>query len=300
MLGAKNWRSVMYTYSDSPVVFLNGLDSSVPLPAILPQLSELPEWISGEPAFPESTSFEEDPSRCSGEASVIHQLRESRRYIILAHERTRKEVANLLHSQVQSRLLVLEYWLNDCQELLKDGPQDVLEHLRNARSVLGEIIQQDLRSITNHLYPAIIRKGLPGALRSLANRFHCIFAVEIEIDRELAEQEASMSSELNDTLRLTIYRVAEEALTNATKHSHADKVTIRLGFSREREIYLTIQDNGRGFDPAKVLPGNGLLSMEEYVEAMGGKLEVDSTPGQGTTVRVCLPATEGIKSLAKV
>lgn len=235
----------------------------------------------------------------------MQELRESRHRIILAHEQTRKEVANLLHAQVQSRLLVLEFWLKDCLELFKDGPEEALERLGNARNILGEIIEQDLRSITRHLYPAIIQIGLPSALNSLAERFHSIFNVEIQVDTEAARIEGSVSSGFDNDLRLTLYRVTEEALTeealtNVARHSQGDKVTICLGFSSDMEIYLTIEDNGRGFDAARVPRGHGLLRMEDLAGALGGRLEVDSAAGQGTTISVFLPIADGVRLLAKV
>ena len=226
--------------------------------------------------------------------------REPHHNIILAHEQTRKEVANLLHGQVQSRLLVLKYWLQDCQDLLKDGLREVVDRLGNARSMLAEVIEEDLSSITRHLYPSVIHFGLPSALNSLADRFQCIFDTKIEVDREITEIEGSVSSGLSNDLRLPLYRVTEEALTNAVMHSEADKVGIRLGLSSDSEVYLTVKDNGRGFDPANVSPGHGLLSMGDYAEALGGRLDLDSAPGQGTTVGIWLPIAGGARELAEV
>ena len=229
----------------------------------------------------------------------MEDLKESRHRILLAHEQTRKAVANLLHAQVQSRLLVLEYWLKDCQELLTDEHPEVLGRLKNARSILGEIIEHDLRSIIRHLYPSIIRIGLPSALNSLAERFQGIFEVTIDIDETISEIESSMSSGLSVELRLSLYRVVEEALTNVAKHSQASKVLICLGFSSDTEIYLTIEDDGRGFIPSEALLGDGHLSMEDYVEALDGRLLVDSTPGQGTKVSAWVPISESERELAE-
>ena len=216
----------------------------------------------------------------------MERVNETRQRMIVAREKTLKEVANLLHAQVQSRLLVLQSWLKDCQDLLPDAPPAVVDRLDEARKVLGEIIDEDLRSITRHLYPSIIRVGLPGALNSLADRFQRMFELEIDVDNEVADMESSMSSGINDDVRLALYRVVEEALTNVAKHSRADRVVVRLGIPAGREIELVIEDNGRGFDPESVLPGLGLLSMTDYVEALGGHLEIQSVPDQGT--RVCV------------
>ena len=219
----------------------------------------------------------------------MQALREMRHHSILAHEQTKRDLAKIIHTQVQGRLLVLEYWLKDCQGLLKDGPKDVVELLGNARSILGDIIEQDLRPMTSSLYPAVIRNGLLSALNSLAARFHHMFDVEIEADEEMRELDGSVSPQLSHDMRLTLYRIVEEALNNVAKHSQARKVKISLGASPETGIRLTIQDDGMGFDVARMAVGNGLLFMEEYAEALGAELEVDSNPGHGTTVSIASP-----------
>ena len=213
----------------------------------------------------------------------MQQLREARYSNIMAHEQTRRDLATQIHAQVQGRLLVLEYWLKDCQGLLENGPPKVVERLVDARNMLGEIIEQDLRSITRHLYPAIIRTGLGAALRSLADRFQRMFQVEVVVDDDLCSMESSPKGLTHD-LRLTLYRVAEEALNNAAKHSQAGSVHISLDHSPDGGICLTISDDGMGCDLDRVSAGNGLLLMEEYAEAMGGTLEMNSAPGMGTTV----------------
>ena len=215
----------------------------------------------------------------------MQALREARHHSILDHERSKRDLAKIIHTQVQGRLLVLEYWLKDCQGLLKDGPKDMVELLGNARNILGDI-EQDLRPMTSSLYPAIIRNGLLSALNSLSGRFHDMFDVEIEADEEMRELDRSIAPKLSHDIRLTLYRIAEEALTNVAKHSQARKVRIALEAYSGTGIRLTIQDDGRGFDLSQTVPGNGLLFMEEYAEALGAELEVDSSPGQGTTVTI--------------
>jgi signal transduction histidine kinase len=221
--------------------------------------------------------------------------RESLHRIVLTYEQTRKDMANLLHAQVQSRLLVLEYWLKNCQELVDVRPTGAREGLQNARNMLEEIISEDLRSITRQLYPAVIRLGLPAALSSLADRFRCVFDVEVDIDRKVVDADGPLGDAVGDGLRLTIYRVVEEALTNVTKHSNATRVRIYLGLSAPDELYLSVSDDGRGFDHLSQSLGNGVLAMEDYAEAQGGRLQVDSVPYRGTEVRGWLPLTKGVR-----
>jgi signal transduction histidine kinase len=91
-----------------------------------------------------------------------------------------------------------------------------------------------------------------------------------------------------------LYRVAQEALHNTIKHAGASQVKVRLGRTAE-VIILEIRDNGRGFDPLGSFPGHlGLLSMQERVKDLGGVLSIESTPGQGTTIRARVPAREVI------
>ncbi len=209
---------------------------------------------------------------------------------MLIHEQTRKEVAGLLHGRVQSRLVVLGHWLKDCQGQLKDGPAQAMESLEEANKLLREIRDQELRTITRQLYPSIIRTGLPSALNSLADRFRSVFSVEVLIDKDVAEMDNPMNPRLNESLRLTLYRVAEEALGNVAKHAQANEVWLSLSLSPARELMLVVRDNGRGFDRSTAKVGQGLLSIDDYVMALGGTVQVTSAAGAGTVVVVSVPA----------
>ena len=219
----------------------------------------------------------------------MEEMVESRHRLMQVHEQTRKEVAGLLHGRVQGRLVVLGHWLKECQNQLKDGPEDALEKLNEASKLLLEIRDQELRSITRQLYPSIIRTGLPSALNSLADRFRDMFAVELRIDEGIAELESPMRPKLNESLRLTVYRVTEEALGNSAKHSQAEEATVSVSLSPTGELHLVIEDNGHGFNTLIAPQGQGLLSMEDYVIALGGTIEVSSAPGLGTKVMASFP-----------
>ena len=221
----------------------------------------------------------------------MEELKKSRHRIMLVHEQTRKEVAGMLHGRVQSRLVVLGHWLKECRQQLKDGPKEAVENLEKASKLLHEITDQELRSITRQLYPSIIRTGLPSALNSLADRFRTVFAVEVEIDEAIVDLESpvKLKPKLNESLRLNLYRVTEEALSNAAKHSQAQEARVSLSLTPSQKLLLVIKDNGQGFEPSAAQQGQGLYSMEDYVTALGGHIEVHSAVGAGTMVVASVP-----------
>jgi signal transduction histidine kinase len=106
--------------------------------------------------------------------------------------------------------------------------------------------------------------------------------VAVDLDLHLGGQR------LAPELESTVYRLAQEALTNVGKHALADQVSLRLAES-DGVVELEVADDGRGFDPELTDSGYGLVGMRERAELAGGRLEVESRPGAGTTVRARLP-----------
>ena len=90
-------------------------------------------------------------------------------------------------------------------------------------------------------------------------------------------------------LETTLYRVVQEALTNATKHGRAGCAVVELT-EGDRDVHVTVRDDGEGFDPATKSDGFGLLGMRERAELLDGSVSIDSTPGRGTTVSATFPA----------
>jgi signal transduction histidine kinase len=111
-------------------------------------------------------------------------------------------------------------------------------------------------------------------------------AVTIEHD-DLPEQ-------LPDEIETTLFRIAQEAMVNVARHSQAEHLAIRLG-NGHAQVVMTLADDGQGFDPTSVSlafehgRGWGLVGMQERASLAGGHMSVESTPGEGTTVRVVIP-----------
>ena len=111
-------------------------------------------------------------------------------------------------------------------------------------------------------------------MSSLADRFHTVFETHLEVDEGLTEMESASGPGLDEQIRLTLYRV---------------EAKIRAYLSPFHEAVLEVEDDGEGFRPQETPPGQGLLSIEDYVTALGGRLEVRSSPGTGTTVNASVP-----------
>jgi two-component system sensor histidine kinase UhpB len=110
----------------------------------------------------------------------------------------------------------------------------------------------------------------------------CSFAAEGELD------------DLSEQMNITLYRLAQECLTNVAKHAQATRVAILLsrvagGEQDGEEVRFSFEDNGRGFDPGLRRQGLGLVGLRERVEALGGNFDLQSAPGQGARVRASIP-----------
>jgi signal transduction histidine kinase len=111
----------------------------------------------------------------------------------------------------------------------------------------------------------------------------------MELDEELMKQENADRSPLPEHVGLAMYRIAEEALTNAITHAKAGKVIMRLDGRRAGWLRLTVRDDGRGFDAASAPHGLGMATKQDYAGAVDGKCVVHSAPGMGTEVEAVLP-----------
>jgi signal transduction histidine kinase len=154
--------------------------------------------------------------------------------------------------------------------------------IEGAVEELDRVIR-DLRNYIFGLRPGILAdRALDQALRRLAEEFaqrSGVVAVA-EVDPQAAAALASSAGE--------VVQLAREALSNVSRHAQA--ATCRVSLRQEEAgVVLEVDDDGRGFDPDRVAGGNGLGNLRERAAALGGRAEVASAPGQGTTVRVTIP-----------
>jgi signal transduction histidine kinase len=146
---------------------------------------------------------------------------------------------------------------------------------------------ENLSALIAELRPAALDEiGLAPALRTLAERRARESGVDIDILVRLEGE--GESSRLPPEIESTIYRLVQEALNNVVKHADAKRAEALLE-RRDRCVYVTVRDDGRGFDPESADGGFGLVGMRERVALAGGELEIETAPGSGTTVRAAIP-----------
>jgi signal transduction histidine kinase len=234
--------------------------------------------------------------RLAAERSVeIERLRHG----IQARERERTRWAREIHDESIQGMGALRLKLANARDLddaaaLKESVDSVLEGL-------GHEID-GLRHLITELRPAALDDlGLEAALQALARRAQAIDGLDVSIEMDLAGH-ASPSNGHGDASRLdaelesTIYRIVQEALTNVSRHAHAEKAVVSIS-ERDGAVLASVTDDGRGLPGAEKLGprgdglegGFGMGGMRERAELVGGELEFGPAPGRGTTVRLTVP-----------
>ena len=148
----------------------------------------------------------------------------------------------------------------------------------------------NLRSLITDLRPAALDQLGPGpAISALAERAQ-LTGLDVDVHVDLAYEEGREQTRHVPEVETAIYRIAQEALTNARKHGGATRAIVEI-VEDTTAVRVTVRDDGSGFDPNSRTDGFGLLGMQERAQLLGGTLNVDSSPGQGTTITAVLPVT---------
>lgn len=219
----------------------------------------------------------------------VRHLQEARQRIMAAEERQRQEIAELLHSRVQTNLLLIWSRLGAARELVQEDPERAVELLGEVQADLDRIREREIRQASYLLHPAIIRVGLIPALRSLASRFEDVLAVSVIAEQRVSELDDPLDNRLSEDFRVSVYRIVEEALNNVHRHARADRAEVSIGIEENGVLRLTVEDNGHGYNTATAQTGLGLTVIDNRVEQLGGTWTVVSAPGRGTRVDASLP-----------
>jgi signal transduction histidine kinase len=208
-------------------------------------------------------------------ADARAQVAASRARVVAASDDTRRRIERNLHDGAQQRLVSLGLKLRSVELTVPLELEEVRVDLRQAGTEVTGVIDE-LREFSRGIYPASLsRGGLAAAVRTLARRSPIPIALEIRT-------QAPMS----DAVQAAGYYVVAEAVTNAAKHASADEVHVILE-DHEGMLRVTVRDDGvGGADPDR---GSGITGLRDRVEALGGRFEIASPPGEGTTLVADIP-----------
>ncbi|MCC6764349.1 MAG: PAS domain S-box protein [Deltaproteobacteria bacterium] len=245
----------------------------------------------GAPIELQSVGFDVTERRAAADAlrSSLEELRQSQEKLRLlaqrqaaVREEERKRVGFDLHDGVCQELIGVAIMVESVRSRHAAALGAAASDLRRVAAYLNEVVEH-LRILAGELRPMLLHDlGLEGSLRSLAlglggdgTKVEAVFRTAVP--------------RLDEATEVAIYRIAQEALANALRHAHARTVELEVAAVADR-LRLTVRDDGRGFEPDHCRSAAlGLLSMEERALALGGRLEVRSTPGRGTVVSLECP-----------
>jgi PAS domain S-box-containing protein len=195
----------------------------------------------------------------------------------------RHRLARELHDSVSQALFGIGLGARTARTLLDVDPGKAVAPLEYVLS-LAEAGLTEMRALIFELRPeALEQEGLVAALEKQVATLRTRHGLEVTAEFDHGAGAAGSVEE-------AVYRIAQEALNNITKHAQASKVHVRLGREMGR-IVLSVADNGAGFDPSASYSGHlGLKSMRERAERLGGSLQIESAPGAGSRLEVAIPA----------
>jgi NarL family two-component system sensor histidine kinase LiaS len=202
----------------------------------------------------------------------------------LATLETRNRFARDLHDSVKQQIFATSLQVAAARALIQEDRKAAESHLAQAEELVRGT-QKELNVLIHEMRPAALEgKGLAQALRDYAQAWSRGSEIPAEV-RVRGERETPLEVEQ------AIFRVAQEALANVAKHSAAKRAEVDLAYGSD-DLTLRVTDDGRGFDPRVRNGGFGLRSMGERMAKLGGYVDVESAPGEGTRVICVCPLTE--------
>jgi signal transduction histidine kinase len=217
-----------------------------------------------------------------------HELQQLSARLVDAQETERRAISRELHDEVGQSLGALLVDIGRLSTTLSGDRSEVKEQLDSLKSV-AERTFQSVRNIALLLRPSMLDDlGLAAALEWQGREVSRRSEIEVSVESE------SVPEDLPDEHKIYIYRLVQEALNNAVRHSGARNAKVVVERLAE-SIVVRVADDGRGFDPGRSR-GMGILGMEERVKRLGGTLRVESQPGKGTTVTAEFPIPSGVSA----
>jgi PAS domain S-box-containing protein len=241
-----------------------------------------------------NTPLAGDNGAVIGIVSLVHDITERKRAeqtlaemtrkLIEAQEQERARIARELHDDINQRLAMLGIELQQLREHYPELPVEISSRMEKLQEQTTGI-STDVQALSHDLHSSKLEYlGAVAGMKSWCKEFGERQGIQIEFKN--TEVQTSVTPEIG----LCLFRVLQEALHNAAKHSGVKRIEVQL-HEESDEIHLTIRDLGKGFDveAAKKGRGLGLTSMQERIRLVNGTIEIQSKPMGGTTVHVRVP-----------
>ena len=214
------------------------------------------------------------------------QSRQLSAHMEAIREEERKRIALEIHDELGQLLTALKMDVSLLKMRLSDAPA-LLKKVADMRELV-ELTILMVRNVANHLRPAALNFGLLSALEWLAEDFTKRTGISCQLLANGCEPV------LDDSHATAVFRVVQESLTNVARHAEATRVHVTV-ICTEDTLRLNVSDNGCGFEPAAAgkRDSYGLLGISERARLIGASLQIDSAPGCGTVISICIPARDG-------
>ena len=205
------------------------------------------------------------------------------RAIIDAQEKERQRLAKDLHDSLTQQLHAIKLYISTTGALIKNQRQKSI--LEKSNEALSDVIA-DMRNICFNLMPHSLKEfGLINAVKEFCKE--SLYNKKVRFTLEAIKD----LPELNAELKIDIYRVIQEFITNSIKHGDASKIAIAFNYDKQ-VLYIKLSDNGKGFDQAKPRKGMGLQNAQARIKSHNGKLNIASSIGRGTSYTITIPQND--------
>jgi signal transduction histidine kinase len=212
----------------------------------------------------------------------LDDLRASRQRLVAAQDDERRKLERNLHDGAQQHLVAIKVKLGLVEMLATRDPEKAKATIVALKHDADEALET-LRDLARGIYPPLLaERGLPTALAAQARKATLPVTIEADgIGRYPQDTEAAL------------YFCILEALQNIQKYAQASSAVVRLREDGD-QLSVEVADDGRGFDVSTTIRGNGLTNMEDRLDALGGTLQIASSPGSGTTLHAILPVPHAL------
>ena len=215
-------------------------------------------------------------------------LQEQTELLTKTEEQEKQKLARDLHDGMGQSLAAMKVMMGVGKMKASNGDIKGLAEVADKVSDLADTSISEMRNVINNLRPLVLQEeGLSGGIRSLVNIVDGAGGLKCSLNFE------DPVPDFDDTVSLNLYRLIQESLTNVVKHSHATKVDITCKYSFNNERYsFIVSDNGVGFELDPGNPGVGIRSMSSRMQMLGGRFDIFSHEGSGTTIVMEVPIND--------